>query len=204
MNTVTDAWGIVLAGGLSRRFGRDKAMEKLAGEPLLHGVIRRLSQVAAATVVVINDKARAEKLSLGTEIKTTVDIYPNNGSLGGIFTGLNAIGSDWGIVVACDMPFLNVDLLRHLLSCREGFHAVVPVIDDHPEPTHAVYSRECLQYIETQLKTGNLKIANVFHELRVNYVSQIDVEKFDHHHLSFFNVNTRQDFDRAMLLTGER
>ncbi len=204
MDTPTDAWGIVLAGGLSRRLGRDKAMEPLGGEPLLHGVIRRLSEVTAGTVVVVNNVARADELALGGDARVAVDIYPDSGSLGGIFTGLTAMEADWGVVVACDMPFLNVELFRHLLASRDGFDVAVPELDGRPEPTHAVYSKACLTYIEPYLKAGDLKIARFFDDVRVNYVLQPEVERLDPELLSFFNVNTQRDLDRAMALVAER
>ena len=71
-----------------------------------------------------------------------VDIYPGSGFLGGIFSGLSATNSDWGLVVACDIPFLNSELLTYLNSLREGYDAVVPVLKSRPEPTHALYSKK--------------------------------------------------------------
>lgn len=193
-----------MAGGLSRRLGRDKAMEPLGVEPLLHRVIRRLSEVTAGTVVVVNQAARADELALSSNAGVAVDVYPDSGSLGGIFTGLTAIEAQWGVVVACDMPFLNVDLFRHLLASRDGFDAVVPEVDGRPEPTHAAYSKACLPYIEPYLKAGDLKIARFFDEVRVNYIPQAEVETLDPELLSFFNVNTQQDLDRATALVTER
>jgi molybdopterin-guanine dinucleotide biosynthesis protein A len=195
--------GIVLAGGMSRRLGRNKALENVGGEPLILRVIGRLSQVTGQTVVVVNNAERAAMLPLPESAKVAVDIYPDAGSLGGIFTGLTAADGEWGIVVACDMPFLNVALFKHMLSLREGFDAVVPVLEERPEPTHAVYSRRCLPYIERRLKANDLKIARFFDEVRVSYVPEAEVDRFDPDHLSFFNVNTQEDLDRALALVAE-
>ena len=82
--------GVVLAGGLSRRLGRDKAVEPIGGEPLIQRVISRLSQVSSQTVVVVNEPGRATALPIPDSATVAVDIYPNKGSLGGIFTGLSA------------------------------------------------------------------------------------------------------------------
>ena len=189
--------GIVLAGGMSRRLGRDKALEYVGGEPLIQRVISRLSQVTEETVVVVNDIRRGSELPLPESTKVVVDIYPGCGSLGGIFTGLSAAGGQWGIVVACDMPFLNTRLFAHMLSHREGFDAVVPLLNDRPEPIHALYSRSCLTHIETRLQANDLKIARFFDQVRVSFIPQDEVERFDPDHLSFFNVNTQEDLDRA-------
>ena len=194
---------VVLAGGLSRRLGRDKAVEPLGGEPLIGRVLSRVAQVSDETVVVINDAARASELPLDEDVVTAVDRYPDAGSLGGIFTGLEAAQAEWALVVACDMPFLNVPLLRRILSLRAGRDAVVPVIEGRPEPTHAAYSKRCLPHIERRLRANDLKISRFFDDVKVEYVQQIDVDEYDADHLSFFNVNTEQDLERARQIVGE-
>ena len=195
--------GIVLAGGMSRRLGRNKAVEHVGRMPLLSRVIDRLSQVTDQTVVVVADAEQASELPIPHSATIAPDVYPGAGSLGGIFTGLSAAAEEWGIVVACDMPFLNLDLLRHMLSLRDGYDAVVPVIDGRPEPTHAAYSTACLPHIERRLQANDLKIARFFDQVRVNYLSQSEVEERDPERLSFFNVNTQEDLDRALSLVGE-
>ena len=192
--------GIVLAGGMSRRLGRDKAVEPVGGEPLITRVLRRLSQVTDQTVVVVNEIGRASALPLNEASTVAVDAYPGKGSLGGIFTGLSASEADWGLVVACDMPFLNVELFRRMLSVRDGSDAVVPVVEGRPEPTHAVYSRACLPYIERRLKADDLKISRFFDEVRVRFLAEAEVDSLDPERLSFFNVNTQADLDRALEL----
>ena len=191
---------IVLAGGLSRRLGRDKAVEPFDGEPLIRRVIGRLSELTTETVVVVNSEARASELPLPSGAKTAVDIYPDSGSLGGIFTGLNAATNDWGFVVACDMPFLNTSLISHMLTLRQCCDAVVPVLDGYPEPTHAAYSKICLPHIERRLKARQLKIAGFFDDVRVRHVPEDEIDGFDSQPLSFFNINRPEDLERALAL----
>ncbi len=198
-----DVSGIVLAGGMSRRLGRNKALEPINGEPLISRVFKRLASVSDQAVVVVNNMERAAALPLPASAKVAVDLYPDGGSLGGIFTGLSAADGGWGLVVACDMPFLNVALFEQMLFLRQGFDAVVPVLDGRPEPTHAVYSKACLGPIERKLKANDLKIAGFFDEVRVRYVPQEAIEKLDPERLSFFNVNTQEDLDRALSLAAQ-
>ena len=203
MNDTDAVTGIVLAGGMSRRLGRDKAVETIGGQALISRVFDGLSQVADELVVVVNTQERAEELPLPDSVVVAVDIYPDTGSLGGIFTGLSASSNEWGIVVACDMPFLNLELLGYLLSFRASHDLVAPVIEHRPEPTHAAYSKVCLPAIETRLRANDLKIAKFFDDVRAKYVSQRHVEEFDPSKLSFFNVNTEEDLTRARMLAGE-
>ena len=195
-----DISGIVLAGGMSSRLGRDKAVELIGDEPLIARVIGRLSRVSEEIVVVVNEIERASALPLPESARVVVDTHPGKGPLGGIFTGLSAVDGDWGIVVACDMPFLNVELLKHMLALRDGFDAVVPVRAGHPEPTHALYSKVCLPHIERKLKVDDLKIASFFGDVRVRFVAEEDIIRLDPERLSFFNVNTQQDLERAQSL----
>ena len=195
--------GVVLAGGQSRRLGRDKAVEPIAGQPLIQRVIERVSQVSTEMVVVVASRARGEALPLLEAHRIALDIYLGKGSLGGIFSGLTAVQEEWGLVVACDMPFLNLELLRYMMSLREGVDAVVPVLEGRPEPTHALYSRACLPHIEERLKADDLKIAGFFEEVRVRYVPEEDIARFDPDYLSFFNINSQSDLDQALALAAQ-
>ena len=194
--------GIILAGGRSRRLGRDKAVEPFGGQPLIRRVIERVAPLADEIVVVVADTARGQALPLDAEHRVAVDIYPEGGSLGGIFSGLSAANTDWGLVVACDMPFLNVPLLEYMLGQRNGCDAVVPQPGAFPEPTHALYSRACLPHIEARLQANDLKISGFFEEVRVRYVDEGEVRQFDPELLSFFNVNSPEDLARAHALAA--
>ena len=193
---------VILAGGRSRRLGRDKAVEPFDGEPLIRRVIRRASESVSArqVVVVVADLERAAALPLDDEHRTSVDVFPDCGSLGGIYTGLDAATTEWSLVTACDMPFLSASLLAHLAGLRDGVDAVVPVVDGRPEPTHALYNRRCLPAIETRLRAGQLKISGFFDDVAVRYVPENEIRDFDPDLLSFFNINRPEDLSRAMEL----
>jgi molybdenum cofactor guanylyltransferase len=195
--------GVILAGGQSRRLGRDKAVEPVGGQPLIRRVIERVSRVSSEIVVVVADQARGQGLPLAEDHRVALDIYPGKGSLGGIFSGLSAVQEEWGLVVACDMPFLNLELLRYMMSLRAGVAAVVPVLEGRPEPTHALYSRACLPHIEERLKADDLKISRFFDEVRVKYVPEEDIARFDPDYLSFFNINSQPDLDKALALAAQ-
>jgi molybdopterin-guanine dinucleotide biosynthesis protein A len=197
-----DVSGIILAGGMSRRLGRDKAVELVEGQPLISRVVSRVAQVSDEIVVVVNDRGRAAALPLPAPARVAVDIFPGKGSLGGIFTGLMAAQAHWGLVVACDMPFLNATLLRRMLSLRTGYDAVVPIVHGRPEPTHTLYSKACLPHMERMLQSGALRTASLFDKVRVRYLSQGEVERLDPHRESFFNINTQENLDRALALVA--
>ena len=193
---------VILAGGQSRRLGRDKAVEPFDGEPLIRRVIRRASGAVSAcrVVVVVADRERAAALPLDDDHQTAVDVFPDCGSLGGIYTGLQAATTQWSLVTACDMPFLSAPLLAHMSGLREGVDAVVPTVEGRPEPTHALYTRRCLPAIESRLRAGQLKISGFFDDVAVRYVPEDEIREFDPKLLSFFNINRPEDLARAMQL----
>ena len=196
------ATGLILAGGLSRRLGRDKAVEPIGGQPLIQRVIQRVEHVCQEIAVVVADQERAADLPLEPQHQVVLDRYAGAGSLGGIFSGLDAASNQWTLLVACDMPFLNLSLLRRMLALREDADAVVPVIDGRPEPTHALYSKACLPFIEPRLIAGDLKISGFYEQVRVRYVPEEEVAALDPEFLSFFNVNTPEDLERALSLAA--
>ena len=203
MGVQTGVSGIVMAGGMSRRLGRNKVVEPLGGEPLIQRVIGRLSQVVDQIVVVVNDAERASELSLPPSVRVATDVYPGKSTLGGMHTGLSTIDTEWGIIVACDMPFLNVKLINHMLSVREGFDVVVPVLRGYLEPPHAAYSKQCLPHIERKLRADDLKIIRFFDGVRVNPVPEEEIRRLDPGFLSFFNINTQKDLDEAAALVDQ-
>ena len=194
---------IVLAGGKSRRLGRYKALETLGGQSLIERVIDRLSPLGTEIIVVTAREDQA--LPLDLKVKRASDVYPGKGALVGIYSGLKAASNFYSLVVACDMPFLNVALLRYLMGLSSGFDAVIPKLEGKLEPLHAVYSKDCLGPIEDMLGEDRLKVADLPERLGVRFVGDKEVETFDPEHLSFFNINCESDLERArVLLDKER
>ena len=195
--------GVVLAGGESRRLGRDKALERIGDQTLIERVVGRIAPVSAEVIVVVASPSKAAALPLPPEVRVVSDRYPGCGSLGGIFTGLSASREPWIILVACDMPFLDPTLMRCLMAMRRGVDAVVPCLSGRPEPLHALYSKTCLEPMERMLQAGQLKIAPLFEAVRVRYVGEETIDRIDPHHRSFFNVNSPADVGEALELLSE-
>ena len=186
---------IVLAGGRSRRLGRNKAIELFGGKPLIQHVIDSVSQLDDDIVVVAAPKSQLPKLD--PRVRIVNDCYPLGGALVGILTGLKASRSKYSLAVACDMPFLNNDLIRYLMSVSRGFDAIIPRIGKMIEPLHAVYSRNCIDAIQAQIESGNLKISAALDKANVRYVERDEIERYDPKHLSFININSEEDLKKA-------
>jgi molybdopterin-guanine dinucleotide biosynthesis protein A len=217
---------IVLAGGNSRRMGRNKAFIEFEGKPLIARVIERVQPLCSEVIVVANDADAYARF--GTRV--VGDVYPGKGSLGGIFSGLQAAREPFALAVACDMPFLNTALLRYLISLAWQFDVVIPRAQDpsgkvprsmrdekahgsaprqfdqpiakerNLHPTHAVYSKQCLAPMHARLRADDLRAISFHEGLRVRIVETDEVNRFDPKHLSFFNANTPEDLEAARFL----
>jgi molybdopterin-guanine dinucleotide biosynthesis protein A len=193
---------IVLAGGKSLRLGRSKCLETINGKSLIERVTERLKSVSRQILIVTS----REQLDLPVtgEAEVVVDLYPDKGPLMGIYIGLLDAESSHSLVVACDMPFLNIELLRYMVELSPSFDAVVPRLGEGKvEPLHAVYSRSCLGSMKTLLEHNQLEVTRLLNKVRVRYVEQAECQRFDPKLLSFFNINYQSDLDRAIMLAAE-
>jgi molybdopterin-guanine dinucleotide biosynthesis protein A len=195
-----DITGIVLAGGTSRRFGRDKASEPLNGRPLLQWAEYRLEEAAQEIIVV---KAAGQKLPAFEARKPLTvieDLIPAKGPLGGIYSGLQAASHELSIAVACDMPLLCVPLLRRLCQLADGYDVVIPRREGRLQPLHAVYRRICAEPMRDEIQAGRFEVISFLHAVRVRYVNEDEWAPYDNEGLSFFNVNAEADLVQASQL----
>ena len=192
--------GVVLAGGRSLRLGREKALEKIEGQSLIKRTIERLPS-ACREVIIVTSAGQYGSISVALpEYRIVADTYPGRGPLGGMYTGLLSSDTRHSLVVACDMPLLNRDLLQYLVSLAPGYDAVVPMLNGLTEPLHAVYSKDCKGVIERLLNGGRLGVSGLFNMVKTRYVRDEEVNGFDSGHQSLFNINTVEDLAKAMTL----
>ena len=192
--------GVIQAGGRSTRMGGEpKALLELAGKRIVERVVDALSAVLDDLLVVTNTPERYEFLHL----PMVADRYPDGGSLGGIFTGLEAAGGDAAFTVACDMPFLSPDVVRLVLARAGDADVVIPCVNGQYETMHALYAKACLAPMEARLRAGQLRIVGFFPDVRV---LEIDAAAFARHRapeVAFMNVNTPDELAQARALAAE-
>ncbi|HJX13605.1 MAG TPA: molybdenum cofactor guanylyltransferase [Dehalococcoidales bacterium] len=193
---------IILAGGKSLRLGHDKVLEKVGNKSLLEQVISRVDPLSKFIIIVTSKERTFPQVARHPKVKIVSDIFPGQGSLGGIYTGLKESGSFYNLVVAADMPFLNEGLLRYMIEVSDGFDFTLPKIKSWFEPLHAIYSRNCIDAIESIFKQNKKAIIELFKYVKVRYIAAEEVERFDPRHLSFFNINTREDLELARKIAG--
>jgi len=121
------------------------------------------------------------------------DIIKGLGPIGGLYTGLEVMSEEAGFFVACDMPFLNEALLRHMVEVRGGFDAVVPRMGWMIEPLHAVYTKKSLPAFRAAIDSHDHQIVKCLNRLRVKYLEEEELRAFDPELRSFFNINQPKD-----------
>lgn len=202
----SSASAIVLAGGRSRRLGQDKRRLRVFGEDqptLLEQTVLTATQLCADVVVVLNDAESWAQLPA----RLVPDQYADAGPLGGIYSGLQAAQFETALVVACDMPFLNLALLRAMLARPGEYDVLVPrslgaqrTRNAHAvEPLHAVYRRSCLAPIQALLQQGERRVAALLDVVRVAFVEADEIQRYDPEGRSFVNINTFEQLREAGL-----
>jgi molybdopterin-guanine dinucleotide biosynthesis protein A len=195
---------IILIGGRSRRFGRDKAAEVVVGRSLLQHVVDAVSPLASEIVLVAGRGGSFPPVDSLLPLRRVEDVRGGAGALGGLYSGLLAAGHPQAVAIACDMPLLSLPLLRHfhrLLS--DEWDVVMPRWHGREEPLHAFYRRTCVPAIERLLDRGGRRFVDFLPDVRVRYVPQEEIEQFDPEGHSFWNVNNEADLARLLpLLDG--
>lgn len=201
---------VINAGGESRRMGQPKALLPVPSDnrPLLAHIIDRFASLALQpTIVIANDSRIRAEAELGDNIQWLADRLPGVGPLGGIVTALAAVEA-WAIIVACDMPLLDPALFAYLMQLSDEqdedgqakWDAIVPIVDDIPQPLHALYHRRCLPVVESRLAAGERRATAFLPDVRTCHVDEQTLRQFDPHLHSFVNVNTREDWVQALSL----
>ena len=90
-----------------------------------------------------------------------------------------------------------------MISFAKGFDAVIPILDDRPEPLQALYNKSCVPAIEKQIVANDLKIARFFPKKKVCFVEEEKIRIKDPELRSFLNINTQEDLDKIQILLSE-
>lgn len=184
--------GAILAGGESRRFGRNKALEVFQGKRLLDRNVDLLKPLCDPIFVVVNDivpyyDVRAVLIQ---------DVIMRQGPLGGIYTSLLFSPHEWVFVKAADMPFLVPELLDVMMKRKEETHAdaIVPCQGEWYEPLSALYHRRCLPAIADALENSQRQILSFYQKIRLTPLKEEEWRCVDPEGRSFRNINTPEDW----------
>ena len=192
--------GVIQAGGKSTRMGGDpKALIELGGKRIIERIVDVLSPLLPDLMIVTNTPNLYSFLGL----PMIPDIFPDHGSLGGIYSGLKAAQGEYVFTVACDMPFLHPEVVRLILDHVGEADVVIPVVGEQFETMHALYGKACLPHMEALLRAERFKIIGFFDKVRVKVISEQEVARFRDPEICFMNLNTPEELARGRELLAQ-
>jgi len=172
---------------------KNKSMLRLNGEHLIDIVRLKLKCVVGDNIIIAGPPEKYLSYK-----QVVPDLFSQKGPLAGIYSGLRASSSQYNLVVGCDMPFLEVKLLKYMTENVYSNDIVIPRYGDgYIEPLCAIYSKRCLETIERNLAEHIFSVRAIFPRLKVKFIEEEEIKKFDPKFYSFFNLNFKHDFRKA-------
>lgn len=186
----------ILAGGASKRFGKNKLALEYRGRSFLQIIVETLSQVSEDIIV---SGENCENLNV-SPCSCFSDDFPLKASIVGIHTALRNAGNPVVLVVAGDLPLVKAEVL-HLLIERffsGGCDAVVPMVGGFLEPLVAVYASRNIAILEENIRANRLKIVDFIRRIKTVTIPEREIRALDPELLSFMNINTRGDYEKLL------
>jgi molybdenum cofactor guanylyltransferase len=196
------ATAIILAGGKSSRMGTNKALLTFQGQTLIERTKDALEETFDDIILVTNEQAAYEFLN----IKMASDFYENAGPLAGFHAGLSQSRNEANFFVACDMPFLSMELASFLLAKLGTYDAVVPIVFGKIHPLFSVFKKNTVEEVIICIEAGQRRIKDLLSRLNVLYITEGDITFLNDYKLdqAFYNMNKPTDYEQAKKIVSRR
>ncbi len=188
--------GVVLAGGKSRRMGTDKRRISIHGQPLLDRVLSVFLNLFPEVLLVLAE----EDLEKPDERITMVtDVVPGCAAVGGLYSGLYHARHPRIFVAACDMPFLDPDVVSYCVNVAPEADVVLAELEHGLQPLHAVYSKRCVPCVKAMMDAKDFCLRHLADQpgLNVHRLPEVEMKRLNPQLLSFLNVNSPDDVEFA-------
>ena len=187
---------VVLAGGNSTRMGKNKALLELGSNAVIEIVVEVLKTIFEDIIIVTNTPEVYGMLKGVRFVPDSLESIEKK-SIIGLYTGILEAKNNYVFVVACDMPFLNAELVHYMIDHMKDEDVLVPYINGYYQPLHAIYHKKCLNNIKTLLNLNNYKIIDLFDcfdNLKVKKIGDEILDRLNITNSCFFNMNTHQEY----------
>lgn len=185
-----DLTGIILAGGKSSRMGQDKGMIFLAGKPFVQYLIDALKPHVHDILIIAHDDKYQQ---FGYSVKP--DLIPQCGPIGGIYTGLMNSNTPYNMVVGCDTPLINSDLIKYILdSSSENVDICVPLFQHHIEPLCSIYSTKIAPALKFLIEQKKWKLRDIIEHFTTHKINIPEHLPF-YQDQWFMNINTPEELN---------
>lgn len=196
-----DCTGVILAGGTNSRLpGKKKTFHRVGTISMLENLTTLFTGLFNEVILVVNDPGAFT----GSDAMVVRDINPAGCALAGLHAGLFYASAPWIYATACDVPFANEKIIRHLLGARvPGKNIIIPRTREGLEPLSALYHKSCIPRIEKNLEDNIFMVKKSFKATKVREIPPDILEKLDPRMQFKFNVNTPEDLAAARAMAGE-
>ena len=175
--------GIVLNGGRSSRMGIPKGEMDFLGRPLIERSIDALVEAGASEVIIVGGKPFVANAK---GVRSVEDVYPDEGPLGGLITGLLNARMDQAVVLSNDLMSIDGSTIRRILDFGQLADLAIPMAGGVPQVLTALWKVSCLKVLESAFKSGSRSLKSVIRNLDVVEILELDDAKF-------VNANTQSD-----------
>lgn len=195
-----DCTGVILAGGTNSRLpGKKKTFHKIGDATILESICRVFSELFREIIIVVNEPREFA----GLDLMTVTDVIPARCALAGLHTGLFYSSFEYSYITACDVPFLNSEVVRHIVSRIDTrYDVIVPKTEKGLESLSAVYSKKCMPRIEENLRNNIFMIKKFYNRKKVKEIPIQKLAALDPELRFILNINTPADLERAKDMAG--
>jgi molybdopterin-guanine dinucleotide biosynthesis protein A len=201
MNTRDEASAVVLAGGRSARMGRAKPELPFGGTALLERIVAELRGAFDEIVIVAAPEGDVPCAEY-SNVTVVRDEREYQGPVGALARGLDAARHEVAFACSCDLPMLSGRVAAAMCAMLADRDAVIAEVGGIPQPLHAVYRRRCAVALRAMEASGELRLIAIAGQVQVRIASEAEMRAIDPALSSFMNVNTPDDYRRALALAG--
>jgi len=184
---------VILAGGKSKRMGKNKELLNINNRRLVEMQISKLERDFEDIIVITN----YPQYYHGLNCRTFTDIIKNKGPIGGIYTGLVNSSSLHTYFLACDMPVINIEYIKFLKNNlkKKKYKACITLLGEWIEPFNAFYSKEMIEDVKNYINEGGHSVHKLVKNLNVLFIEEKKARKFSPNWDMFINFNTKEDVE---------
>jgi molybdopterin-guanine dinucleotide biosynthesis protein A len=197
--------GLILAGGSGTRLGEFKPLAPFGDRTLIEHVAGLLRQVVDEVVVSVALGTSDRYDGIFDDARIVEDRERDRGPLEGLAAGLRAAAGEYTLVSPCDTPFLAEGVCRLVIRTAMGTDGAVPFVRGYFEPLHGAYKTStCARAFDESLSEGKRKPKDAYEKLDIAPVYEGLLREIDPELRSFWNINSREDLERARAHLGSR
>ncbi|RUM47803.1 MAG: molybdenum cofactor guanylyltransferase [Hydrogenothermus sp.] len=187
---------IVLAGGKSKRMGKDKAFLDFKGKPFLRHILEKLSEISDNIVVIVNkDFSNYSGIIEGfPQVSLVKDLFPYEGPLNGVISAKNYVKHEKVLISTCDIPVISTELIKYLAGKIEGYDMVLPIVNEKRQPFNTVYKKNSLEIAENIFKNGNRSLMKWIDNLKKVVINENEIKNFKNAIYMYQSINTPEDY----------